>query len=168
MQSPLLSFHDFSNELSGTFKQKVFTNVKFFTVSHSFSQLLWWDYCSWEASSNSCPPVYLHLTSLIFHHLKLFLSFWPKYCLSGSDWFWSQVLTPTLSPLSEREKNSHKITLKRQENLKKRNHKDLNAKWEQSSGFTPFLPNIASASLRSAYMRDLQGIIWLTTWRQLF
>lgn len=40
---------------------------------HSLFQQLWWDYCSWEASLNSCTPVNLQLISLIFHHLKLFL-----------------------------------------------------------------------------------------------
>lgn len=37
---------------------------------HSLFQLLWWNYCSWEASLNSCTPVHLYLTSLILHHLK--------------------------------------------------------------------------------------------------
>lgn len=114
---------------------------------HSLFQLLWWDYCSWEASLNSCTPVHLYLTSLILHHLKFFLL---KYCLwkgkketEGNIFFSSklQVQTATLSPLSERKKKSHKITLNGQENLKKRDHKDSNAKWTQSSGFTPLLPN---------------------------
>lgn len=73
---------------------------------HSLFQLLWLDYCSWEASLNSCPPAHLHLTSLIFHHLKLFL--FKVLSLVRSKHFLFifklQVLTPTLGPLSEREK----------------------------------------------------------------
>lgn len=112
---------------------------------HSLFQLLWWDDCSWEASLNSCTPVHLHLTSLILHNLKLFLL---KDCLwSEANIFFSSLNYGFWFPFwvlfqKERKKTGHKITLKGQENLKKRDHKDSNAKWEQSSGFTPLLPNI--------------------------
>lgn len=110
---------------------------------HSLFQQLWWDYCSWEASLNSCTPVHLHFTSLIFHNLKLFLL---KYCLwSKPNIFFSSLnyrfWFPLLVLFQREKKTSHKITLKGQENLKKRDHIDSNAKWEQCSGFTPLLPN---------------------------
>lgn len=111
---------------------------------HSLFQQLWWYYCFWEASLNSCTLVHLQLTSLIFHNLKLFIlkdCLWSEtniYFSSLNYRFWLPLLV-----LFQREKRkSNKIILKGQENLKKRDHKDSNAKREQCSGFTPLLSNI--------------------------
>lgn len=136
---------------------------------HSLFQLLWWDYCSWEASLNSCTPVHLYLTSLILHHLKLFLL---KYCLwsEGNIFFSSklQVLTATLSPLLERKKKAIKLLSMGRKTWRKGTIKTQMLNGHKAVDLLPFSQTQASASLRTVYIRELQGNICFTIWRQLF
>lgn len=137
---------------------------------HSLFQQLWWDYGSWEASLNSCTPVHLQLTSLIFHHLKLFLL---KDCLwSETNIFFSSLnyrfWLPLLVLFQREKKKSNKIILKGRKTWRKGTTKTQMLNENKAVDLLPFSQTLVSASLRTVYIRDLQKNIWLTTWRQLF